>query len=303
MHKVLITGITGFLGSHIAEVLIQNDFKVIGLKRLTSDTWRCKDFYDQIDWINIDENNHWKQSIVQKEPHIIIHCAWIGVEAKDRDNWSEQIKNVYFLADLMEIAESIHLNKFVFIGSQAEYGNINGIISENEIPNALNAYGGIKLACLEILRIFCESNHINWIWIRLFSVFGEKENENWLIPSIIKKMLNEKEMDFTAADQKYAYLYVKDFANIIMRILLATVASGVYNISSEHARPLKLLIEEIRDFVNPEFKLNFGAIPYRPYQSMHLEGNISKITEQIGLTKYTDFNVALNNIIKHYTSK
>ncbi len=303
MHKILITGITGFLGSHVAEVLIQNGFQVIGLKRLTSDTWRCKDFYEQINWINIDESNDWKQSIIQEEPDIIIHCAWIGVEARDRDNWSEQIKNIYFLVDLMEIAKSIHLNKFVFLGSQAEYGNSNGIISENEIPNALNAYGRIKLACHEIFKTFCELNDINWIWLRLFSIFGEKENENWLIPSLIKEMRHNQEMDFTPANQKYAYLYVKDFANIMLKILLGNVKSGIYNISSENAIQLKFLIEQIRDMVNPEFQLNFGALPYRQFQSMHIEGDMSKIRKQIGRLEFTDFNVALHNIIKYYTSK
>lgn len=303
MDRVLITGITGFLGSHIAKTLVQNGFQVIGLKRPISDTWRCKDFFNQIEWIDVDQQGNWKELIIQKEPKFIIHCAWIGVEAKDRNNWTDQIKNIFFLNDLIEIVNAIKLSKFVFIGSQSEYGEISGKITEQEIPHALNAYSGIKLACLEIMKAFCESNQVNLIWLRLFSVFGEKENQNWLIPQVINKMLYEKEMDFTACDQKYAYLYVDDFAKVIMRILSYKISSGIYNISSNEVRPLKRLIEQIRDLVNPDFKLNFGALPYRKNQSMHLEGDISKLTEQLGELEFTDFNIALQRTVKSYMSK
>ena len=53
MHKVLITGITGFLGSNIAKNLIDNDIQVIGLKRESSDIWRCQEFKEKILWIDI----------------------------------------------------------------------------------------------------------------------------------------------------------------------------------------------------------------------------------------------------------
>ena len=303
MHKVLITGISGFLGSHIAEILVQQKIQVIGLKRKSSDTWRCKEFDSEIHWVEMNDDGLWKEDIVQLAPQTIIHCAWIGVEAKDRDDWSMQIRNIYFLEELIFVIKRIELSKFVFLGSQAEYGSINGKVSEDHPSIALNAYSSIKLACLEILKTFCDMNSIDWVWLRIFSVFGEKENENWLIPSIIKQMLKGKEMDFTYANQKYAYLYVKDLAEIMFRVCSMRMKSGVYNISSVGAQPLRSMIEQIRNIVNPEFKLNFGALPYRPHQSMYIEGDISKITGQIGEIEFTSFNKALVNTINYCTSK
>lgn len=303
MHKVLITGITGFLGSHIAELLTQNNIEVIGLKRITSDIWRCSNFSHKIDWVDIDDQGQWKNILVEKSPSAIIHGAWIGVEAADRDNWEEQVKNVDFFVSLLEISKKVNLKQFVFLGSQAEYGNINGKITEDHSTVAVNAYAGVKLACLEICKSFCELNHINWNWLRLFSLYGERENYNWLIPSMIRKMLNEKEMDFTKGEQAYAYLYVKDFANIIYRILLNEVTSGIYNVSSNDVHKLKELIEQIRSYINPDFKLNFGALPYRKNQSMHIEGDIYRLTEAIGSIEFTNFNVALLATINYYKSK
>lgn len=302
MRKVLITGITGFLGSHIAEALVDDCVHVVGLKRPNSDIWRCKGFEEKIDWVDLDDKGVWINTLVRKVPDVIIHAAWIGVESQDRDNWTEQGKNINFLISLLEIAKKVSLDQFLFLGSQAEYGLLTGKISEKENTTALNAYGSIKLASMEILRTFCKLNDINWVWLRVFSLFGEKENKNWLIPSVVSRMTTDKQMDFTKGEQRYAYLYVKDFSKIILQILKRNVPSGVYNVSSNETHQLKSLLEQVKSIVNSNFKLNFGAIPYRANQSMHIEGDISKLKQQIGEIEFTNFNVALNNTINYYLS-
>lgn len=300
MHKVLITGITGFLGSHVAENLVANNIQVIGLKRKGSDIWRCQEFLTKIIWVDIDDEGLFKEELVKHSFDTIIHGAWIGVESIERDNWSVQSKNISFLVELLDVATQVGVKKFIFLGSQAEYGNINGKISEEEKTEALNAYGSIKLACLEIVKTFCNSNQINWIWLRLFSLFGEKENQNWLIPSLINSMLIDKQMDFTPGEQKYAYLYVKDYASMMNKITTMSIESGIYNISSNKTRTIKSLVEDIRNYINPEFILNFGALNYRNNQSMHMEGDIMKLCSQIGEFEFTDYNLALLNSLNYY---
>lgn len=303
MPKVLITGITGFLGSHIAQNFVAQNLEVIGLKRKDSDIWRCEEFKDKIQWVDIDEKGFFEDELKKYSFDTVIHGAWIGVESNTRDNWNEQSKNVLFLVSLLEAAKIAGVKKFIFLGSQAEYGNIDGKISEDHKTNALNAYGGTKLACLEIVKTFCESNDMNWIWLRLFSLFGEKENQNWLIPSLIESMLTTQQMDFTPGEQKYAYLYVKDYASIMNRIITKPVESGIYNISSNQTRTIKSLVEDIRDYINPEFILNFGALNYRNNQSMHMEGDIMRLFSQIGEVEFTDYNVALQNTLNYYLKK
>jgi nucleoside-diphosphate-sugar epimerase len=207
------------------------------------------------------------------------------------------------LVSLLDVAKAVGVKKIIFLGSQAEYGNIDGKISEEHKANALNAYGSIKLACQEIVKTYCETNTINWIWLRLFSLFGEKENQNWLIPSLIQSMLTTQQMDFTPGDQKYAYLYVKDFALILDKIIAMPIESGVYNISSNETRTIKSLLEDIRNYINPAFLLNFGALQYRKNQSMHMEGEMSKLWSQIGEVEMTDYNKALHNSLNYYLKK
>lgn len=299
MLKILITGITGFIGSKISEKLCKHGIEVIGLKREISDTWRCADFFDKVSWVNLDIENKWKDIIILEKPDVIIHAAWIGVEVEARDDFTHQSKNINFLVDLLEISKSIKLKKFIFLGSQAEYGVITGRISETAPTEALNAYGATKLAALEILKVFCKKNNIGWIWLRVFSLFGEKESPNWLIPAIIRNLKEVSTMDFTLGEQAYAYLYIEDFSNILYQITIKDIESGIYNISSNEVHKLRTLIEKIRDMVNNKAVLNFGVIPYRENQSMHIEGDISKLIGQIGEIQFTNFNVALQQTINY----
>jgi nucleoside-diphosphate-sugar epimerase len=297
---ILITGITGFLGSHIAEKLV-NNYNVIGLKRKKSNAWRCEEFKSKVLWIDIDEDKNYLYELNNYRISTIIHGAWIGVESNEREDWSVQIKNIQFLLEILEVAKKISIEKFIFLGSQAEYGNINGLVTEVQECDALNAYGSVKLACLEILKTFSKNNNINWIWLRLFSLFGEKEDEVWLFPSLIKRIKTESQMDFTLGEQKYSYLYVKDFASIIDKIVFLEIQSGIYNVSSDIVRSIRSLVLEIRDRINTKFHLNFGVLKYRDNQSMHMQGSINKLTDQIGKIEFTDFSIAIENTIKYYS--
>jgi nucleoside-diphosphate-sugar epimerase len=165
MHRpyILITGITGFLGSHIAESLV-NNYIVIGLKRKKSNILRCENFKDKVIWIDIDGDTDYTNELSKYFLEIIIHGAWIGVESNERDDWSIQSKNINFLLELLQVAKITATEKFIFLGSQAEYGQINGVVTEVQECDATSAYGSIKLACLEILKTFSKNFYYSNLW-------------------------------------------------------------------------------------------------------------------------------------------
>ena len=162
-NRVLITGISGFLGSQIAQKLYDNGFELIALKRETSDLSRCNEFSTDVKWINISEN--WEQKVIELNPQIIIHSAWEGVGAQERDNWLVQTNNLQFILKLLSIAKEVNVEKFISFGSQAEYGNFSGVIDENYNLEPKTAYGLSKHLCSQTIKVFCEQNNINWYWL------------------------------------------------------------------------------------------------------------------------------------------
>ena len=303
-NKILITGISGFLGSHIAKQLILQGHEIIATKRPSSVLWRCQDFLNEITWIILEEPN-WQTKIIEFQPQIIIHTAWSGVSASDRDDWDIQFSNIEFTLKLLQIAKQCKSKKFIGFGSQAEYGNFSGIVDENYTLNPNSAYGSSKIAISQIIKDFCSINKISWCWFRLFSFFGELEDSNWFIPTLIDKISSLQKMDMTPGEQKYAYMYVGDLARIISKTVEIDIRSGIYNISSSNAISLLELTNKILELIKPtESQINFGAIPYRPNQSMHIQGSNSKLEKELGeKIVELDFNDSLSKVVNYKLNK
>jgi len=252
-NQVLITGITGFLGSEIAKKFYTEGFEVIGLKRKNSAITRCLDFHEKIIWIDILED--WEQKIIKMNPQIIIHSAWEGVGAEERDNWNLQSNNLFFTLKLLSIAREAKVKKFIGFGSQAEYGNFSGIVNENYPVNPNSAYGLNKNMCAQV-------------------------------------------MDMTPGEQRYAYMYIGDLAELILKLTTSNAGSGIYNISSKNSISIKEIVERIIKIINPkEVHVNLGAVPYRENQPMIVQGDISKLEGAIGTIFESSFDDNLRKVV------
>ncbi|MEG1643681.1 MAG: NAD-dependent epimerase/dehydratase family protein, partial [Bacteroidales bacterium] len=267
-------------------------------KRKASDIWRCANFHNKVRWVDSDTDD-FEGVVMDFAPDAVINSAWGGVLSSERGDWSEQIKNIDFQQQLLDISLKSGVKRFIAIGSQAEYGIINEYARECDKANPVTAYGAVKLAASDILRSFCIVNGIEWYWFRLFSVFGEREGELWLIPSIIKRFMNGEDIDATEGEQRYAYLYVGEAAEIVKAALITDEPSGVYNISSDKSITIRELINSVRDLVNPSTKINFGAIHYRDGQSMFVAGDMSK-TDKIYKPDTSGFEIMLKRVVDYY---
>ena len=301
MAKVFITGATGFLGSNIARSLIANGHDLAATYRSSSSKELCEDFNSQISWIL--QERDWENEVLNYEPEVIIHAAWMGVGHDERNCWEIQSANINFLQQVLIIAKTCNVRKFIGLGSQAEYGGFNGCITEAHATNPNEAYGCVKVVCAQLTNQFCRLHHIDWFWLRLFSVFGKGESGNWLIPALVNKLITTDQMDFTPGDQKYAYLYAEDLGVAIDNIINVAGRPGIYNISGKHPIKLKDLITQIRDIVNPVFKLNFGNLLYRENQPMLVQGDCSKFVTEFGDFDISDFNTSLNLTIGYVMEK
>lgn len=293
MGRVILTGATGFIGSYLAETLVAQGYEVIGLRRNQSDLWRLAAVQDRIQWVNTDEPD-WEQRLLAHEPEYLVHSAWLGVEAGQRDQWDSQLTNLSFTLRLLQLVAQGPLKKVVVLGSQAEYGSFEGRIDEQQPANPTVAYGAVKLATLDLLRAFCQARGIEWYWLRVFAVFGPREDPHWFISFVAASLLKQEAPNLTACEQRYDYFFVEDLARSIVQTLPAPVGrSGVYNISSDRATSLKEIVELIRALTNSNITANYGAVAYRPGQVMHMEGNSAKFEEAFGTLARTPLPDAL----------
>lgn len=301
---ILLTGATGFLGSHIAEVLVENDYQLLVTRRKNSEVKRCKEFTDRLTWIDVDDEA-WQQKLIDLKPVQVIHAAWSGVENKHRDQWSTQQENLFFLQELLSISRQAGTKKFIGLGSQAEFGQLNKKVNEQDALNPTDAYSAYKVLCSQLLESFSALNALDWYWLRVFSVFGERENESWLLPSVISNIINKKTyMEFSGGGQQYAYLYARDFAVGVLKVIEAEEnKSGCYNLSGENCLKLTSIISQVRDKMDPNFELRFGALPYRTNQSMVVCGDMTLFNKTFGPLPQTPLEGSIAHTIRFYLAK
>ncbi|MEP7169118.1 MAG: NAD-dependent epimerase/dehydratase family protein, partial [Bacteroidota bacterium] len=117
---ILLSGATGFLGSHLAEDLSKNNYKVLALIRSSSDLWRLNEIKNEnLALINLNEKN-FKENIQKHSPDFFIHAAWQGVGAEGRNNAVVQTANISFTTEMLTLANELKIKKIISFGSQAE---------------------------------------------------------------------------------------------------------------------------------------------------------------------------------------
>jgi len=295
--KILLTGSTGFLGYNIALALLKANNDILCLKRSSSVIPFTKDEASMMSWVNFDDLNY-REIINSFHPQVLIHAAWMGVSARDRDSLDIQKSNVIMTEQMMKVYP---YKQIIMLGSQDEYGFINSVVSEAHPLNPISEYAKIKIECCRMLEQYAESHHIVWQWIRVFSIYGLKQGNNWIIPSTIQKCLHgDVSMDTTKGEQAYAYLYASDFADAILSMIDSKSNSGIYNLSSANAIRLKDLFLTIKDLTKSDIYFNFGAVNYRQNQSMLIQGDITKFVRTFGAFEKVNMIEGLNKVIRSY---
>lgn len=296
--KVFITGASGFIGSYVFRKLIHEGHSVLAMKRPTTDLWRVADVAQKAEWI--EESVSFDEELCQFAPDVIINLAWNGVSSGERVDWVKQESNIQMQQRLLDVALKCGTKKFIGAGSQSEYGDFEGTINEDYPVNPKTAYAATKIACLYILKTFCELNGIEWYWFRIFPQFGPYESSSWLIPSLIKSICTQEYMDLTPGEQQLPYLYVGECANAIVSPLLLGNKSGIYNVCANNPQKLKDIVTGIKNKINPDFQLKFGALPYRYGQSMFMCGDTTKLKNNLYAINTSTFEEKMVETIDYY---
>lgn len=276
--RVFVTGASGFLGSYLVADLLAQGHEVAVLLRPDSDRWRLGEAYDRLHVIPgaLEHLEGLRGPLEAFAPEAVVHMAWRGVAGSDR-NSPVQAANVADTVGLVELAAGAGAKIFVGAGSQAEYGPHDRAIREDDVPRPTTLYGMAKLAAGSMAMRLCQERGLRSAWLRIFSTYGPKDADYWLIPSMIRNLRSGQNMALTACEQRWGFLHARDAAAAFRLAITQAAASGIFNVGSPEAPPLRETVTRLRDLVDPGASLGFGELAYRPDQVMILAADVSRM--------------------------
>ncbi|WP_022778052.1 NAD-dependent epimerase/dehydratase family protein [Butyrivibrio sp. AE3009] len=296
MKKVLVTGAFGFAGANLVEHMSGDSYLVFALGREgSSHNNRCKGLKNVVPVYCEMENYGDLPGILREKggefPDAVIHLAWGG----GRDDEAAQEANVKASLDLMEAAHEMGVKRFVGIGSQAEYGIKDGIITEDLPPSPFSAYGRCKVKAYELLGQKAREYNMEFIWGRIFSLIGKYEPSGRMFPDLVSRLKKGEGMILSSCEQYWDYLDAEDAAEAILALLERGLDQNIYNIANGDYRPLKEFTERTAKVLlaDPEL-ITYGDRP-KPFVS--LKPSVDKIYRDTGWRASISFEETIKNMI------
>ena len=299
MRRAIITGPTGAVGSALCDILLKDGYEVYAICRPNSRNISNLKKHKKLKVVECDISNiSYLSDKIDKGFDAFYHLAWSGTIGSGRNDVETQLNNVKYTLDAVALSKSLECKVFIGAGSQAEYGHFKFPAVENTPCRPFTQYGAAKLAAGQMSRIYANSLGLKHIWTRIFSVYGPNDDENTLISYIINELQNGQEPKVTKCEQIWDYLYSYDAARALFLLSQNGKDGKVYCIGKGERRALKEYILKIRDIINPEANIKFGAKPYGENQVMFLSADISDLEKDTGFIPQYSFSKGIKEILK-----
>lgn len=304
MQKVVVTGGTGFIGSWLIKELVQHDIEVIALVREIG-TAKFDDIENKtlLTLIQYDTKEYEALSENTGKIDAFYHLAWAGVSTKQKNEGQLQLENIHFSMEMLEYAKKIGADRFLGMGTVAEYAFAENTIEANgsrQTPNDM--YGAAKTSAHYMLETYARILEMPFNWIVLPSTFGEGRRDDNIITYTITTLLRGERPQYGMLMQMWDFLYVGEVARALWLIGEKGVPGKTYGIGSGVYRQLKDYIVRIRDIINPELELGIGDVPSLSDKAFSSCVNIYELVKDTGFEPKVSFEEGINKTIEYYRS-
>jgi CDP-paratose synthetase len=259
--RILITGVTGYLGSHLASALLGRGDEVVGIKRTSSSLARIEELLpklelhdaDAIDVDNLDLH-------IRKIGHVdaIIHTATCYGRKGER---VEELlyTNLVFPLKLLNAAIDSDISLF--------------LNTDTALEKSLNSYALSKGQFAEWGHYYADQNQIQFLNIKLEHFYGPNDDPEKFTAHVINSFLNNvPELNLTFGEQQRDFIYIDDVisAYIVLLDKYSTFEEKYIDIEmgSGIAISIKQFVETVHKLTQSQTRLNFGALPYRTGETM-----------------------------------
>ncbi len=292
MTRLLVTGGSGFIGSHLIPKLAELGHEVYSLERYVTGRYvlgakTMTVFGDLRDSFTI------RKLVREAQPDAVIHLASISPVAYSYDHPQEVFDvNTLGTINLAEacLREVPHFKHFLFAGTSEEYGNQTEFpIKEDAELRPNSPYSVSKVAADKYLEYMRDAYDFPVTVLRSFNTYARKDNVHFVVERTITQMLQDKTVKLGDPTPVRDLLYIDDHVDAYMTCLDNEKARGdVFNFCTGRGVSIKELVDQIASLVDFDGEIIWGTIPARPLDVKKLVGSYEKAKRVLGWKpKYT----------------
>jgi len=284
--KVLVTGGSGFIGSHLIPKLAELGHEVYSLERYVTGRYVlgariATVFGDLRDSFTI------RKLVREIQPDVVIHLASISPVAYSYDRPQEVFEvNALGTINLAEacLREVPHFRHFLFAGTSEEYGNQTEFPVEEDAELRPNSpYSVSKVAADKYLHYMRDAYDYPVTVLRPFNTYGRKDNVHFVVERTITQMLQEKTVKLGDPTPMRDFMYIDDHVDAYLTCLDNEKAKGeVFNFCTGRGVSIKELTDLIAKLIGFEGEISWATIPARPLDIQKLVGSYEKAKRVLG---------------------
>lgn len=248
--KVLLTGVSGFIGTRLLTAICEQ-FAEQNVLALSSKLSSICDTIVYEDDFSVESTDLTKLADVE----LIIHAgAFIPKSRFDGNNIEKCNSNILFTKKLLDLPFN-SLKKIIYLSTVDVYGD-EKVISELTPLKPVSLYGMSKLYCEKMVSSFCENIAVKSHILRIGHVYGPGEEKyQKLLPIAIKNILNDREVELWGdGSELRSFIYINDVIKACLASIELNDDVGVINVVSEQSISIANLLEKLADVLNTKLK-------------------------------------------------
>jgi len=302
--KVLVTGASGFIGSHLVKRLLKENADVHIILRKSSDLNRRSEVENKImiNYGNITDYNFVRETINTLKPKKIFHLAGY----LKRDTALESLKinikiNFFGTLNILKSLQGENIERFIFISTSEGYIPGKPPFREEQRRSPVSSYSASKICAENLCELFSNTYKIPVVILRPFQVYGSGQGRGMIIPDMILSLLNDIPIKITKGEQTRDFIHIDD---VVESLILAAVKKGAigqtFNVCSGVEYKVKDLALKISNLVGGELKPIIGGLPYRKNEIWRYFGDNTRIRKKLGWKPVVPIEEGLKKTVGWY---
>lgn len=314
--KILITGFSGFVARHFVEYLntLDEKYDVMGID-VNEVGYDISHYESNVNIsfrkVNMLDSMQLHGVFEEFVPDYILHLAAFSSVAYSWQHPSESfLNNSNIFLNLIEEVKDANPNcRILSVGSSEEYGNVESVdlpLKENQPLRPISPYAVARVAQEQLSRVFAEAYNLNIVLTRSFNHIGPRQDQRFVVPSFIKRILDIKESGSTkgiieTGDTTIVrdFVDVRDVVRAYYMLLMNGKSGEVYNICSGRPLELSKLINMIGNQVGVAVDTKINPDYIRPNDNPVIVGSPYKIESEIGWYPDIPMSTTIADMIKY----